>query len=62
MLKRRTHEFLELSIPGDIFGYIFDRFMMVLILLNVTAIVLETVPSIHAAIKNSFLPSKFSPS
>jgi voltage-gated potassium channel len=54
LLKRRTHEFLELSIPGDRFGYIFDRFMMVLILLNVTAIVLETVPSIHAGNKDFF--------
>jgi len=31
LLKRRTYEFLELSIPGDRFGYVFDRFMMVLI-------------------------------
>ena len=54
MLKRRTHEFLELSIPGDRFGYLFDRFMMVLILLNVLAIVLESVPSIHAAYEALF--------
>ncbi len=54
LLKRRTHEFLELSIPGDRFGYVFDRFMMVLILLNVAAIVLETVPSIHAAYQDFF--------
>ncbi len=54
MLKRRTHEFLELSIPGDRFGFVFDRFMMVLILLNVFAIVLETVPSIHAVYESFF--------
>tara|TARA_B100000315_G_scaffold256114_2_gene301241 strand:- start:654 stop:1829 length:1176 start_codon:yes stop_codon:yes gene_type:complete len=54
LLKRRTHEFLELSIPGDRFGFVFDRFMMVLILLNVAAIVLETVPSINAAYKDFF--------
>jgi len=54
LLKRRTHEFLELSIPGDRFGFVFDRFMMVLILLNVAAIVMETVPSIHAAYQDFF--------
>ena len=54
MLKRRTHEFLELSIPGDRFGFVFDRFMMILILLNVLAIVLETVASIHAQYANFF--------
>ncbi len=54
MLKRRTHEFLELSIPGDRFGFVFDRFMMILILLNVFAIVLETVPAIHAEFSEPF--------
>jgi len=54
LLRRRTHEFLELSIPGDRFSFVFDRFMMVLILLNVAAIVLETVPSIHAAYQAFF--------
>ena len=48
-VKRRTHEFLELSVPGDQLGFVFDRFMMILILANVIAIVLETVPSINAA-------------
>lgn len=54
MLKRRTHEFLELSIPGDRLGFVFDRFMMVLILLNVFAIIMETVPSIQAAYGDFF--------
>jgi len=31
LLKRRAYEFLELSITGDRFSYVFDRFMMVLI-------------------------------
>jgi voltage-gated potassium channel len=54
LLKRRIYEFLELSIPGDRFGFVFDRFMMILIALNVFAIVLETVPSIHAAYTGFF--------
>ena len=54
MLKQRIYEFLELSIPGDRFGFVFDRFMMILIALNVFAIILETVPSIHAAYTGFF--------
>ena len=45
-LKRRTHEFLELSVIGDKWGRIFDTFMMVLIVANVVAIVLETLPDL----------------
>ena len=53
-LKRRTHEFLELSVPGDRLGFVFDRFMMILILVNVVAIILETVPAINAAHGRTF--------
>ena len=49
LIRQRTHEFLGISIPGDRFGFIFDQFMIVLILLNILAIVLETVQSINSA-------------
>ena len=53
MLKRRVFNFLDVSIPGDRYGYLFDQFMIVLILLNVAAIVLETVPEIHSNLATS---------
>lgn len=55
MLKQRAHEILGVSIPGDQFGYYFDRFIIVLILLNVLAITLETVASINAVYANFFI-------
>jgi len=54
LLKQRTHEFLSVSIPGDRFGLFFDRFMIILILLNIFAIVLETVESLNAEYGNIF--------
>jgi voltage-gated potassium channel len=54
VLKRRVFNFLDVSIPGDKYGYWFDQFMIVLILLNVLAIVLETVPEIDAAYATLF--------
>ena len=54
MLKLRIHEFISISVPGDRFGLVFDRFMIVLILVNVLAIMLETVASLNAAYENIF--------
>ena len=46
-LQHRTHEIVELSVPGDRASFIFDVFMICLIVANVVAIVLETEPSLH---------------
>jgi voltage-gated potassium channel len=54
LLKLRTHEFLSISVPGDRFGVIFDRFMIILILVNVLAVMLETVASINTAYEHVF--------
>jgi len=54
LLRQRTYEFLSISIPGDRFGLMFDRFMIGLILLNILAIVLETVESINAEYADIF--------
>jgi len=54
LIRQRTHEFLGVSIPGDRLGFIFDQFMITLILLNILAIVLETVQSINTAFGEFF--------
>ena len=53
-LKQRTFSFLESSVPGDRYGYVFDVFMITLIIANVVAIVLETVQSLGAAYGDLF--------
>ncbi len=56
-LRRRTYAFLELSVPGDHYGYWFDRFMIVLISANVIAVILESVPSlavVHGPLFDAF--------
>ena len=45
-IRLRVHEFLELSHPDDRWGVGFDYFMMVLIVLNVFAIIFETVSAL----------------
>lgn len=47
-LKRRVYEVLEDGGSGDPAARAFDRFIVTLILINVTTIVLETVPSLRA--------------
>lgn len=54
-LKRGIHEALELSVPGDSIGYAFDIFMIALIVANVIAIILETVPSLNQAYSGFFI-------
>jgi len=55
VIKKRVHEILGVSVPGDRLGYYFDRFIIVLILLNVLAITLETVASINATYASLFI-------
>ena len=48
-LKRRTFEILQIpSAPGDAAGHAFDLFIMTLIVLNVLAVMAETVEGIQA--------------
>jgi len=53
-LKRKIHDILELSNPGDRLGLIFDIFMVCLIIANVIAIVLESEEDLHQAYGNFF--------
>lgn len=46
--KRRVYEILEEGAQNDVISAWVDRALMVLIVLNVIAVVLETVPDIHA--------------
>lgn len=48
-LKRYVYDFIEPSAPGDIWGRIFDIFVVVVILANTTVVVLETVPDLNDA-------------
>jgi len=48
MTRRRLFEIVEEASPGDRASVIFDWCLIGLILLNISAVVLETVPSIHA--------------
>ena len=54
-LQHRIHEIVELSVPGDRASYIFDVFIICLILANVVSIVLETEPSLHNVYHEFFL-------
>lgn len=53
-LKKEIYKVLELSVPGYRIGYAFDTFMICLIIANVVAIVLETVPSLEQAYSGFF--------
>ena len=46
-LKKRIYEVLEVAQEGDRLSRIADSFILTLIFLNVLALILETVPSIH---------------
>lgn len=43
-LRRRIYEILERGNPGDTFSLVVDRFIVALIILNLAAVALETVP------------------
>lgn len=47
-IKKRTWEIVEYAKPGDRISKIFDVCLMVLIVTNVTMVILDSVPSIHA--------------
>ncbi len=55
LLKTRIFEIIESSQPGDWEGRWFDRFMIVLILANVAAVILETVEGLALAYGAFFL-------
>ncbi len=45
-IKYRTYEIIEQGKPGDKFSIIFDWFIIILIVLNITTLIAETSPSI----------------
>ncbi|WP_245828619.1 ion transporter [Solemya elarraichensis gill symbiont] len=47
-IKKRTWEIVEYAKPGDRVSKIFDICLMILIVVNVTMVILDSVPSIHA--------------
>src|SRR5687768_2788185 len=53
-LKRRVYQVLEGTNPGDPVSRAFTYFIIALILLNVTAFVLETVKSVHDQTPQAF--------
>ncbi len=54
-LRHRTFEIVEEAAPGDRPSLLFDRFLIVLISVNIAAVVLETVPSLHDRFALEFL-------
>jgi voltage-gated potassium channel len=54
-LRRRTAEILEAHRPNDPLGRTVDRFLIVLIIANVVAIILESVPAFQARFDTFFL-------
>jgi len=54
-LRKNIFLFLEISTPEDRVGYWFDIFMVILILSNIVAIVLETVKAVDEAAGSLFL-------
>lgn len=54
-LRHRTFEVVEEAAPGDRLSRLFDQFLIVLITLNIAAVVLETVPSLHDRFGSEFL-------
>lgn len=54
-LRHRTFEVVEEAAPGDRLSRLFDQFLIVLITLNIAAVVLETVPSLHDRFGTEFL-------
>jgi voltage-gated potassium channel len=47
-LRRRLYEVLERGSPGDRASLLFDRFIVALIIINLTAVALESIPSLAA--------------
>ncbi len=53
-LKRRVYQVLEVAHPDDRLSHIIDRSLIVLIVANVVAVVIETVEPIHARYEAAF--------
>jgi voltage-gated potassium channel len=53
-IRRRTHEVLEIAKPGDELSRTIDGMIMALVLLNVVAVILESVGSIEARYRDLF--------
>lgn len=53
-LKRRTYQIIERVDENDREGYAFDLFIMALIVLNVAAVLLESVESVAAPLRDFF--------
>ena len=51
-VKRRTHEILEVATEGDVISKCYDVFLISLILLNVIAVILESVEGIASSYKD----------
>ncbi|MEZ5966093.1 MAG: potassium channel family protein [Planctomycetota bacterium] len=54
MLRRRVHRLLEVAADGDRLSRAVDLGLVLLILANVTAVVLDSVPRIHARYGDAF--------
>jgi len=52
-MKRRTHEILEVAAEGDMISRCYDVFLFSLILLNVIAVIIESVEGIANSYRNS---------
>ncbi|HEX9702912.1 MAG TPA: ion transporter, partial [Rhodospirillales bacterium] len=53
-LRKRTYEVLEMGKPGDRLSQVVDVALITLISLNVFAVIMESVPEIHAAFRDQF--------
>lgn len=53
-LKYTIYKILEKSTRENLIGLVFDYFIIILIFLNVTAVILETVPAIEKSLKSFF--------
>jgi len=53
-IRRRTREILALSQSDDVVGKACDTFIVVLILLNIVAMIVESVESIHSLLPHGF--------
>ncbi|MFO1148497.1 MAG: cyclic nucleotide-gated ion channel [Alsobacter sp.] len=54
-LRHRTYEVLEQAMPGDRLAQFVHAFLMIVIVASVTAVVLESVPSLEEAFEPEFL-------
>ncbi len=58
-IKKKIHQILEVSDPGDEFGKIFDIILITLILLNALALILETIQPVADVMGDFFFWFEF---